>query len=257
MPNRLIAFLMVVLNARLGQWLPSPRFPHRPRWLPMLRLFGSGLLHRRADNRRYWFISDGGHNENLGLGPLLRRECQLIVVSDAGYDPDYGFDDFVQLYRHARTQGLRFQTLDQRGFIRLDPLVPDQSGNSPHRYVIARVEYPGPENKWGLLVYVKPSFGGDEAVDLARYRKINRDFPHDPTANQWFDEDQVESYRELAHGSGGTRLRRSADFFDPAPLRTPSTNASRRCRQRSNRARTASARQRPATWRWWMNSSPP
>ncbi len=197
MDNRLIAFLMVVLNLRLGQWLPSPRYPGRVDWLPMSRLFTSLAMHRGVDNSRYWFISDGGHSENLGLGPLLRRECQIMIVSDAGYDPDYGFDDFVYLYRHARIQGIRFRTLDQRGFISVDPLVPDKAtGNSPHRYLIALVEYPG-STKRGLLIYLKPSFSGDEGADLTRYRKVNTAFPHDPTVNQWFSEDQVESYREL------------------------------------------------------------
>jgi hypothetical protein len=197
MDNRLIAFLMVVLNLRLGQWLCSPRFPRRVHRLPIARLLGSLIWHRGVDRCRYWFISDGGHSENLGLGPLLRRECQLMIVSDAGYDPDYGFDDFVSLYRHARIQGIRFRTLDQRGFISVDPLVPDKAtGNSPHRYLIALVEYPG-TTKRGLLIYLKPSFSGDEGVDLLRYRKVNTAFPHDPTVNQWFNEDQVESYREL------------------------------------------------------------
>jgi hypothetical protein len=207
--NRLIAFLMVVLNARLGQWLPSPRHPGRVRYLPMLRLLASLCLYRGVEERRYWFISDGGHCENLGLGPLLRRECRLMIVSDAGHDPDYGFDDFVHLYRNARIQGVRFRTLDQHGFIRLDGLVPDKAtGNCPHRYVIARVDYPGPGNKWGLLIYVKPSFTGDESVDLARYRKVNTAFPHDPTVNQWFDEEQVESYRELGAWIGERACQR-------------------------------------------------
>jgi hypothetical protein len=207
--NRLVAFLMVVLNLRLGQWLPSPRHPQGPGRLPMLRLVLSLLFDRGVARRRYWFISDGGHNENLGLGPLLRRECKLIVVSDAGYDPDFGFDDFVQLYRHARIQGIRFKTLDAQGFISLDPLVPDKDKKiSRHRYLIARIEYPGPGNKWGLLVYLKPSFGGDEEIDLKRYRAVDSAFPHDSTVNQWFDEDQVESYRELGSWIGGRLLEK-------------------------------------------------
>jgi hypothetical protein len=155
------------------------------------------MIHRGVPDRRFWFVTDGGHTENLGLGQLLRRECRLIIVSDAGFDPDYGFDDFVVLYRHARTHGVRFETLDQSGFIRMDPLMPNKEGVSPHRYVIARVSYPGPEKKSGILLYIKPSFAGDESVDLLRYRRVNRNFPHDPTVNQWFDENQVESYREL------------------------------------------------------------
>ena len=201
MSNPFVAFLMVILNLRLGQWLPSPRYPQRQRWLPVFRLGWNLLRHRSAPERRHWFISDGGHNENLGLGMLLRRECRLILISDAGYDPDFGFADFAQVYRRARLRGIRFYTLDHKKFISLDPLVP-VNGISPHRFILARITYPGPEKKEGLLVYFKPSFAGDEEVDLKRYRSANRAFPHDPTSNQWFDEDQVESYRELGFWIG-------------------------------------------------------
>jgi hypothetical protein len=59
------------------------------------------------------------------------------------------------------------------------------------------VDYPGPEKKWGLLIYVKPSFAGDEEIDLKHYRRVDQAFPHDPTTNQWFDETQVESYTTI------------------------------------------------------------
>lgn len=201
--NPFIAFLMVVLNLRLGQWLPSPRFPGRPRWLGFFRLLASLGRHRGLADRRFWFISDGGHNENLGLGMLLRRECRFILVSDAGYDPDYGFDDFVQLYRRARLQGIRFRKLDQDGFAQVDPLVPGEKGIASHRYLVAHISYPS--GREGYLVYLKPSFIGDEEADLRRFRTTNPQFPHDPTTNQWFTEEQVESYRELGYWIG-TRI---------------------------------------------------
>ena len=31
-----------------------------------------GFLLRNAEHRRRWFVSDGGHDENLGLWPLLQ-----------------------------------------------------------------------------------------------------------------------------------------------------------------------------------------
>ena len=85
----------------------------------------------------------------------------------------------------------------------MDPLVPDKAtGVTSHRCIVARIEYPGPERKTGLLIYVKPSFAGDEDADLLLYRLKNSQFPHDPTVNQWFNEDQVESYRELGYSIG-------------------------------------------------------
>ena len=35
-----------------------------------------------------FFMSDGGHIENLGLLPLLNRRCKKIVVADAGLYPN-------------------------------------------------------------------------------------------------------------------------------------------------------------------------
>ena len=32
---------------------------------------------------------------------------------------------------------------------------------------------------------------------MANYARVNTAFPHEPTANQWFDEAQLESYRML------------------------------------------------------------
>jgi len=37
-------------------------------------------------NAPFYYLTDGGHLENLGLIELLRRDCDLIIVSDAGED---------------------------------------------------------------------------------------------------------------------------------------------------------------------------
>ena len=37
--------------------------------------------------------------------------------------------------------------------------------------------------------------------DVLAYRDMNGAFPDDPTANQWFDESQFESYRSLGFHS--------------------------------------------------------
>jgi glycerophosphoryl diester phosphodiesterase len=46
-------------------------------------------------------------------------------------------------------------------------------------------------------VYLKPSMTGDEPQDVLEYFRRIRDFPHQTTADQWFDESQFESYRKL------------------------------------------------------------
>jgi hypothetical protein len=49
----------------------------------------------------------------------------------------------------------------------------------------------------GILLYVKSSVTGEEPADIAAYRAQHGEFPHESTADQWFDEAQFESYRAL------------------------------------------------------------
>src|SRR5438067_1031897 len=70
----------------------------------------------------------------------------------------------------------------------------------------AHIDYPaaGPHSpgETGLLIYVKPSLDGDEATDLLAHWSAHAEFPHDPTTNQFFDENKVESYRQLGEHIG-------------------------------------------------------
>ncbi len=52
------------------------------------------------------------------------------------------------------------------------------------------------------LYYVKPVLTPDDPVDLHEYRKGSATFPHESTADQFFDEAQFESYRELGYRAG-------------------------------------------------------
>jgi hypothetical protein len=52
------------------------------------------------------------------------------------------------------------------------------------------------------LIYLKPSISGDEASDLKGHWAGHAEFPHDPTSNQFYDEDMVESYRQLGEHMG-------------------------------------------------------
>ena len=64
----------------------------------------------------------------------------------------------------------------------------------------------------GVLVYIKATLTGDEPVDVTNHARAHPAFPHDATANQWFDDATFESYRMLGLHSvesvlgGGTRV---------------------------------------------------
>jgi hypothetical protein len=49
----------------------------------------------------------------------------------------------------------------------------------------------------GWLIYLKSSLAGDEDVAILQYQATHPTFPHESTANQFFTEDQFESYRRL------------------------------------------------------------
>lgn len=55
----------------------------------------------------------------------------------------------------------------------------------------------------GRIVYVKASLTGREPADVLQYHAEHPDFPHETTADQFFDEAQWESYRRLGEYVGG------------------------------------------------------
>jgi len=62
---------------------------------------------------------------------------------------------------------------------------------------VGRITYP--DAPPATLVYIKPCLTGTEPADLLNYKSTHPGFPHESTADQWFDESQFESYRKLGH----------------------------------------------------------
>ena len=48
-----------------------------------------------------------------------------------------------------------------------------------------------------MLLYLKPCVYGTEPPDIQEYAHKHPDFPHESTADQFFNESQFESYRKL------------------------------------------------------------
>jgi hypothetical protein len=191
----LISILMMLANVRLGWWLGNPdneqtarREGPRFSFLPIIaELFG-----QTTDNGRYVYLSDGGHFENLGIYEMIRRRCRYIVVSDAGADPDYQFEDLGNAVRKVWIDlgvGIRFRSIDLLAR-KLEPVAGVYCA-------IADICYPEPAAQSGVLVYIKPGYHGSEPADVRSYAALNPAFPHESTADQWFTESQLESYRVL------------------------------------------------------------
>jgi hypothetical protein len=195
------AFLLTVFNVRLGWWIGNPR--HRKSWQDSGPRAGLAYLLTElaaaANNKsKYVYLSDGGHFENLGIYELVRRRCRYIVVSDGGQDDGYSFEDLGNAVRKCRADfGVEIK-------IDLSQIRPQDTGNGQKRSVahcaVGVIEYPGAPR--GTLVYLKASLTGDEPADVLEYAALHPEFPHQPTADQFFDESQFESYRRLGYDIG-------------------------------------------------------
>lgn len=214
-----MTFLMALLNVRLGVWVRSP---FRGDWNPLgwnrFQRFWPGLLIKELlswskESDRFVSLSDGGHIENLGVYELLRRKCTFILASDAGADPKRSFEDLGNLIRKARID-FGVQIL----YGNVAPLRPQkETGYSKRHVAVFQINYPNPpgESKKGTLIYVKTALTDNDTEDLHQYQRDNPQFPHESTLDQFFDEAQFESYRQLGYVSG----KAASDILEPGTLR--------------------------------------
>jgi hypothetical protein len=183
-------FIMTLLNARLGAWMGNPgnatswthAGPHSAAYSLLREAFG--LTDARS---RYVYLSDGGHFENLGLYEMIQRRCGTIVVLDGGCDGEFTYGDLGNALRKIR---IDFETDIRFADAAIGPL-----RARAKRCAVAEIRYP--DAPAGQLIYVKPMATGNLPPDVASYAAANPAFPHQSTADQWFDESQTESYRKL------------------------------------------------------------
>jgi hypothetical protein len=201
-----VAFLMALFNVRLGWWLANPRGDNqyysyvKPR--NALRPFFMEMFGLTSETERWVYLSDGGHFENLGLYEMVRRRCRVIVVSDAGCDPDYSFDDLGNALRKIWIDlGVR---IDLHGLDRLKKRFkerPSPATEGPYWAIgdILYSEADGGNSKNGVLLYFKAGLHGTEQMGVLSYALSHSAFPHETTLNQFFTESQFESYRMLGY----------------------------------------------------------
>ena len=188
-----LGFLMTLFNVRLGWWMGNTRDDRY--WEQSSP--ANGLLYllnelsgNTKDDSAYINLSDGGHFENLGLYELVRRRCRYIIVCDSEEDAGFTFGGLGNAVRKCR--------MDFGVDIDLDvqDLRPVSIGGVERAHcAVGEIRYPGGFR--GRLLYIKASLTADEPVDVREYSWRERIFPHQSTADQFFDESQFESYRTL------------------------------------------------------------
>src|SRR5260370_32276540 len=103
-----MAFLLTLLNVRLGSWLGNPGIAGKDSYRKAnpasnLHPLALELTGTSNDQSRLVYLSDGGHFENLALYEMVLRRCRYIVVSDGGCDPTFNFEDLGNAIRKIRT----------------------------------------------------------------------------------------------------------------------------------------------------------
>lgn len=199
---------LAILNVRLGYWMANPRQlaeDRKPSSLLDQLYFLQELLGLMREDSETIYLTDGGHIENLGIYELLRRRCRLIIAIDAEADPEMSFRSLVALQRYARidlgvlialpwaeirdgTRAASKEIAESGG------LPPHAAPHGPH-CAVGEIIYP--QNRKGILLYVKSSITGDENDYIVDYKRRFPSYPHETTADQLFSEEQFEAYRAL------------------------------------------------------------
>jgi len=210
-----LRLLMALTNVRLGVWVRNPRHPsfdarpERPHgrlgrlWASIVegwREPGALYVLREAvggltlTKRRFIYLTDGGHWENLGLVELLRRRCTQILCFDASTDADGAATDIGRAIALARSELGADIVLDPA------PTMPRDGTHSADLAVLGEVRYPDGDK--ARLVYAKAALTEDLSWDLRSYHHRDSRFPHHSLSRQIFTDEQFEAYRSLGHAAG-------------------------------------------------------
>ncbi len=200
-----LAFLMTLFDVRLGWWIGNPRGSGWENGSPHLGFacLLQELLGATSDESKYVYLSDGGHFENLAVYELVRRRCKLIIASDASCDPSYDFGDLHNAIERCRTDFGVEIVLEGLEELKPKPCSYDPAAcRSQAHFAVGRIRYnPNFPEEDGTIIYLKPALLEGDPADVLAFAKKDKSFPHDSTANQWFDEDHFESYRALGEAS--------------------------------------------------------
>lgn len=161
----------------------------------------------RTDDTFKWIeLTDGGHFENLGLYEMVMRRCRYVILVDSDADSDFEFEDLGNAVRKIEIDfgvPIRFPKYPKGlpmkrgidgsnvyfavGDIRYDLVdrIPDSSDAAEQSI------------QKGTLLYIKPCLNGGEPLGVRAYANAHANFPHESTMNQFFNEAQFESYRNL------------------------------------------------------------
>ena len=227
---------LALLNARLGVWLPNPNsataaqdWPESGRKGNRNRRRRPGWLWREVagflpSTKRFIYVSDGGHLDNLGLLELLRRRSQVILIVDASADTRMTTNTLDGVCELAESHlGIAIERDPTASPLNTgpEPSSVTLSGVADDCVEVAPIKYSELPDSLatadGLLIVAKARFTKDllakeslastiaAITDSHRGRLwpwSMRTLPTTVTANQWLTDDQFAGYIELGKAVG-------------------------------------------------------
>jgi hypothetical protein len=195
--GRLISAVMALFNLRLAHWIdnPDPRIGRRARGVPSVFAPGlrQGVLGLGLSEQEPWVqLSDGGHFDALGLYELVRRQLDLIIVSDAS--PGSGFESLGRVTQRVRS--------DFGAEIRLEI----GASFTEHGYASGSIHYPSGQQ--ATLIYLKTVLTPELPIDVRSYAQEHPAFPQTAASDYWCDENEFEAYRTLGYTIAGNATAR-------------------------------------------------
>jgi len=233
-----------VLNGDLGYDIRNPEYEYtwqNNTWVYAHKVIGGfplGYLVPEIYNPQL-HLSDGGHAENLGAYSLIKRGTQKIIIVDAEHDPDYVFDALNRLKVKLKAEiGLELKCKEGHACPIQGTFMADRAFNPVFPLeVVGLTDKQGKKKKIDIL-YVKLSIDKDKIDDpnkpnsecyygkgqvgefypchiseyyLEEKDKDNNAFPHNSTADIWYQKEQYRAFRDLGNFIGAKYLKESIE----------------------------------------------
>jgi hypothetical protein len=195
---RAVSGILALLNIRLGRWLPNPSgdlLKDLPAegdipLLPAARdVFRELAGHSPADSPVF-YITDGGHYENLGIVELLRRQCPRIVAIDASLGPDDDGSALAHSLRLAQRETHTSVDVDITAFHR-----DRKTGLLNRCWVLGTSHFP--DGTEGRVLVVRLGIDSETPAPLRAMASRVPRFPYTSTANQFYNATMFDAYVDL------------------------------------------------------------
>ena len=176
-----------------GAWISNPKTNSSERFVfwPIYML--REALSATNERTRLVNVSDGGHTgDNVGIPRPRKRAAKIIIASDAEADPTTCLwlvhRGAAACLRRSR-RGRRYRSVD------------DHSGSGDHEQGALR-DRPNPVSRMSgpsefSHLYEELADRQRAGAGLELQAATSAAFPHESTADQFFDDTQFESYRAL------------------------------------------------------------